>query len=129
MWRAAAGLLAIALVLTGCTRYEPSGEMTRAFRTETEAGSGTDGEEIVLSSYPQRTPVKVKGIYVSAFVAGTEEMMDRIIEQIDETELNSVVIDFKDDQGRITCQVDTPFINEISACRTYLSLDIENVSV
>ncbi|MGN0372125.1 MAG: putative glycoside hydrolase [Enterocloster sp.] len=144
MWRAAAGLLAIALVLTGCTRYEPSGEMTRAFRTETEAGSGTDGEnpadrapesgeaaeessgseegeEIVLSSYPQRTPVKVKGIYVSAFVAGTEEMMDRIIEQIDETELNSVVIDFKDDQGRITCQVDTPFINEISACRILIN--------
>ena len=31
----------------------------------------------------QRTPVKVKGIYVSAYTAGNEAMMDNIIAQID----------------------------------------------
>lgn len=31
-----------------------------------------------------------------------------------------MVIDFKDDQGRITCPVDSPVASEIGACRPYV---------
>ncbi|MEG0987651.1 MAG: putative glycoside hydrolase, partial [Clostridium sp.] len=69
---------------------------------------------------PPRTPVKVKGIYVSAYVAGSENLMDAVIQNVDDTEINSIVIDFKDDDGRITTPIDIPVFNELEACKTYV---------
>lgn len=77
----------------------------------------TDDDGLMV---PEREPVKVKGIYVSAYVAGNQTMMDHIIEEIDETELNAVVIDFKDDDGRITTPIDCPAFTEIDACKNYV---------
>lgn len=119
----AAGI--IVLVLTGCTRYEPSEEMTRVEESGMKPGSGqeteaTEAEVISISTYPPRNPVKVKGIYVSAYVAGTGDMMDKIIAEIDRTELNAVVIDVKDDNGRITFDMDSPTVNEIGACQPFI---------
>lgn len=117
----AAGLLLLAL--TGCTRYEPAQEMTLPEQTEAsrpEEESSEPEEPIVLYTEPVREPVKVKGIYVSAYVAGTESLMDEIIAQIDATELNAVVIDVKDDEGRITFQMDAPVVSQIGACRLYI---------
>ena len=120
----AAGI--IALILTGCTRYEPSEEMTVAKESQTEPETGQaqeaaePAEVITISKYPPRDRVKVKGIYVSAYVAGTGDMMDKIIEEIDRTELNAVVIDVKDDQGRITFHMDSPTVNEIGACQPFI---------
>lgn len=122
-WIAAA---IIALVLTGCTRYEPAQEMTRTAKHAPEPQAARDtqadqevasanGGDISISTYPPRNPVKVKGIYVSAYVAGTEDRMDQIIDEIDKTELNAVVIDVKDDRGRITFAMDSPTVNEINA--------------
>ena len=120
----AAGI--IVMILTGCTRYEPSEELTVAkeSRTEPETGQAREAAEpaevITISKYPPRDRVKVKGIYVSAYVAGTGDMMDKIIEEIDRTELNAVVIDVKDDQGRITFHMDSPTVNEIGACQAFI---------
>ena len=120
----AAGI--IALILTGCTRYEPSEEMTVAKESQTEPETGQaqeaaePAEVITISKYPPRARVKVKGIYVSAYVAGTGDMMDKIIEEIDRTELNAVVIDVKDDQGRITFHMDSPTVNKIGACQPFI---------
>lgn len=49
----------------------------------------------------RREPVKVKGIYVSGPVAGIDRM-DTLIELVDQTELNAMVIDIKNDEGRVT---------------------------
>ena len=68
-----------------------------------------------------REPVKVKGIYISAYAAGSRERMARIIEEIDRTELNAVVIDFKDDNGNITAEVESPMLQELGVCRPYIS--------
>ena len=126
----AAGVLALAL--TGCTRYEPVEEFpdieydstaaTEAAQESTEAET-EGGEEAVISisAYPERERVKVKGIYVSAYVAGTGDMIDRIIEQMDQTELNAMVIDVKDDQGRITFAMDSPTVNEIGASKVFIN--------
>ena len=129
----AAGILILAL--TVCSRYEPAKEMTRsrngAAQSEAQQQAGQEGQEtkeaeaadsdvITISSYPPRNPVKVKGIYVSAYVAGTGDMMDKIIEEIDRTELNAVVIDVKDDQGRITYAMDSPTVDDIGACQVFI---------
>ena len=92
----AAGILILAMI--GCSRYEPAKEMTRAQEEsvqseasgaqngqETQEAEAADSQVITISTYPPRNPVKVKGIYVSAYVAGTGYMMDKIIEEIDRT--------------------------------------------
>lgn len=48
-----------------------------------------------------RTPVKVRGIYVTGPMAGSNNMQD-LIELVDTTELNAMVIDIKNDRGEIT---------------------------
>lgn len=71
-------------------------------------------------------PVKVKGIYISGYAAGNDAMMEEYIRRIDETELNAVVIDFKNDEGRITYPVNTGLMGEIGA-GTKLIPDLEGL--
>lgn len=47
------------------------------------------------------TPESVKAIYISSWTAGSPKYRDPIIKLIDETEINSVIIDIKDSTGRI----------------------------
>lgn len=53
-----------------------------------------------------KTPESVKAIYMTSWVAGTSSMRERLIEIIDETEINAVVIDIKDDTGKISFNID-----------------------
>ncbi len=41
--------------------------------------------------------------------------MDDIIRQIDQTEINAVVIDIKDDKGNITYRMNSPMVSEIGS--------------
>ncbi|MDO5416679.1 MAG: putative glycoside hydrolase [Lachnospiraceae bacterium] len=104
---------------------EPGAESKEESAEEDQSGSPDGNPQIYITQETgdpaaERTPVKVKGIYVSAYVAGTEAMMDEIIRQIDETELNAVVIDVKDDNGRITFDMDSPTVKEINAAKDYI---------
>ena len=54
------------------------------------------------------TPTPVKAIYMTSWVAGTPRLRDRVINLLDTTELNSVVIDVKDYTGRISFAVTDP---------------------
>jgi hypothetical protein len=49
-----------------------------------------------------QTPSKVKAVYISAWVAGAPKYRDPIVKMLDETELNSIVIDVKDSTGRVS---------------------------
>lgn len=72
---------------------------------------------------PQPDAPKVKGIYVTAYSAGGERMQT-LLDLLDKTELNSMVIDIKDDAGYITYKTDNaelqkmghpqPFIGDIN---------------
>ena len=43
-----------------------------------------------------KTPESVKAIYMSSWVAGNEKMRSALVDLIEKTELNSIVIDIKD---------------------------------
>lgn len=97
-------------------------EVSREDETEPELQIG----EIVIDYEPERKPVKVKGIYISAYVAGTPSMVDALLEEIDKTEINTLVIDLKDDFGRVVCEVDSPLIERLGSTRVHIQ-DMEGL--
>ncbi|MCZ8512072.1 putative glycoside hydrolase [Paenibacillus filicis] len=56
---------------------------------------------------PQKDAPKVKGVYVTAHSAGGSRL-NSLLKLMDETELNSMVIDIKDDWGYITYDTGNP---------------------
>lgn len=64
-------------------------------------------------------PVKVKGIYVSGPVAGIAKM-DDLIDLVDRTELNAMVIDIKNDEGKVTYKMQSEQVLEIGAGVRYI---------
>lgn len=62
---------------------------------------------------------KVRGIYVTGPMAGTENM-NSLIDLVDRTELNAMVIDVKNDEGRVVCEMSTPTVQEIGAVKRYV---------
>lgn len=61
------------------------------------------------------TPEPVRGLYMSSWVAGTRDFRNSLVELIDETELNSVVIDIKDYTGKISFAVTDPALMKIGS--------------
>lgn len=59
--------------------------------------------------------VKAKGIYVSGWVAGNEEMLEKLIRLADRTDLNAFVIDVKNDFGNVTYQSNIPLVKQLRA--------------
>ena len=58
-----------------------------------------------VSPYPVthiKTPENVRAVYMSSWVAGTPSVRDKIIKLIDDTEINAVVIDVKDNTGLVS---------------------------
>ena len=71
-------------------------------------------------------PVKVKGIYVTAQMAGSSKNMANLIDLVESTELNTMVIDIKNDSGEITYKMDNVVAKEIGATVNYIS-DIKDL--
>lgn len=71
------------------------------------------------------TPVKAKGIYVTSAKAGSEDM-NRLINIVDTTEINAMVIDVKGDTGKISYHMDSLKAKEINATTNQIS-DMEGL--
>lgn len=61
------------------------------------------------------TPTAVKAIYMSSWVAGTPSFRAKLVDIMDTTEINAVVIDIKDYTGRISYPVHTPSLIEFGS--------------
>ncbi|MBE5971279.1 MAG: sugar fermentation stimulation protein [Lachnoclostridium sp.] len=140
-----AGLMGLA-ALTGCSRSageettpaetalettaEPTEAETSGIKVIENAGEDNDKTISVRivdknnPALPGRVPEKVRGIYISGPMAGSPGLFQDILDDMENTEINTVVIDLKNDEGRITCDIDTPIITEIGACKNYVQ-DIE----
>jgi len=62
-----------------------------------------------------KTPEQVKAIYMSGWVAGSKKLRDNLVNLIDTTELNAVMIDIKDYTGRVSFEVDDPKLLEYNS--------------
>ena len=86
-----------------------------------EAHPESGGEAILSIIKPRpkathlKTPEPLKAVYMTSWVAGSKERRGKIVELIERTELNAIVIDIKDYSGRIAFRVYDPYLKEIGS--------------
>ncbi|KUP22009.1 putative glycoside hydrolase [Paenibacillus sp. DMB5] len=83
------------------------------------APSATPAADSALHTDPQPDAPKVKGIYVTAYSAGGSRM-EQLLALLDKTELNSMVIDIKDDAGYITYKTDNAELQEMGTPQNFI---------
>ena len=59
-----------------------------------------------------RPAVKVKGIWIGAWFSGEQESMDNFIDLVESTDLNTIVLDLKEEHGHITFLTDNEIISK-----------------
>lgn len=97
---------------------ESEAETTVDGDTTANPGASTGSVE-GAAAVKELNRVKVKGIYVSGPMAGTAGM-DNLIALVDRTELNALVIDVKNDDGYLTCELDVPLVEQIGSEKHYI---------
>ena len=97
---------------------ESGAETTVDGDTTANSGASTGSVEDA-ATVKELNRVKVKGIYVSGPMAGTAGM-DNLIALVDRTELNALVIDVKNDDGYLTCELDVPLAEQIGSEKHYI---------
>lgn len=125
---AAAGVaIILALASFGCGKetLTESSEMIREDGRESEAEEKQvlileQQEEEILQEKEEPARPKVKGIFVTGPMAGTSNM-ENLITLVEETELNAIVMDVKNDEGRIVYNMQIPVVEEIGAGTNYVS--------
>ncbi len=113
-------VLIAAVLFAGCRS-----SMQETFSEEAEAGepveteTATDLEESEENSEEVIERPKVKGIFVTGPMAGTDHMED-LIDMVDRTELNTIVMDIKNDEGRVVYNMKIPAVEEVGAGIRYV---------
>ena len=97
---------------------ESEAETTVDGDTAANPGASTGSVEDA-ATVKELNRVKVKGIYVSGPMAGTAGM-DNLIALVDRTELNALIIDVKNDDGYLTCELDVPLAEQIGSEKHYI---------
>ncbi len=85
------------------------------FKYSVSVGGAVVEEEIVEKVVHLPPPDSVKGIYMTSWVASTRDWRSSLVKMVEETELNSIVIDVKDYTGRIAFEVSDPELQKIGS--------------
>ncbi|TAK57750.1 GTP-binding protein [Patescibacteria group bacterium] len=72
------------------------------------------------------TPSAVKGIYMTGWIAGSRKLRQPLLDIIDTTEINSVVIDIKDYTGRISFAMKNDAVKNLGSSENRIT-DIEEL--
>lgn len=113
-------------------RQEPPGtDSVQTAENESDTQTAEPGQEEVeptpgesLAAYladDPRTPVEAKGIFVTGAVAGTEKTMPALTQMVENSSLNAMVIDVKNDAGEVTYKMGLPLSQETGAETRYVS--------
>lgn len=71
-----------------------------------------------------RTPARpdaVRGIYLTGWVAGSSSRLHPLLDLVTQTELNTVVIEIKDEMGRLSYRSSVPLANQIGASQAKIA--------
>jgi hypothetical protein len=84
--------------------------------TETTGQTGTTQEPTTKpdASVPgMRAPVKVKALYLTGWTVGSDEKVQKYVDIAKTTEINSYVVDIKDDDGLVGYESQIPAVREV----------------
>lgn len=97
----------------------------------TEQVSATDWVSLTDVATPQdirnmKIPYEIKGVYMTGWSAGGAKF-NSIVQLLENSELNAVVIDVKEDKGDITYRSNIPLVHEIKSNHTRYINDIDRI--
>lgn len=108
-----------ALLFTGC-RQSVQETLTEEVKVEqAKDGQETESAEDLENSEEIPERPKVKGIFVTGPMAGTDNM-ENLIDMVERTELNTIVMDIKNDEGRVVYKMEIPAVEEVGAGIRYV---------
>lgn len=81
--------------------------------------------EMTEEQSEEKVRTKVKGIFVTGPMAGTDNM-EHLIELVEDTELNAIVMDIKNGEGRVVYDMQIPAVRETGAGIKYIQ-DMESL--
>jgi len=90
---------------------------SEAFAESFAADTANWEKKEIRLKIPRQT---AKGIYLTAYSAGQEKKLDEIINLLDKTELNAVVIDIKDYSGKILYDSKIKLVNDLKIKKNQL---------
>lgn len=96
------GYVVLETTMTSAT-YVP-----KSIREQLSASTSTSSVQTMPTAEHIKTPNPVKAVYMTACVLSTVDFKQSIVDLIDQTEINSVVIDIKDFSGTISIPTSNP---------------------
>lgn len=72
---------------------------TAATRTDTTAAPADSATAATPSAPVKKAPAVMRGIYLNAYAAGSQKRLAALLKMADETEINTFIIDVKDEKG------------------------------
>ncbi len=107
-------LFLIAIIIAGVYFYFPSKQYSQNVEAGEDIllGSVIKLPEIDILASHIKTPEKVRAIYMTSWGAGTSTIKNRVTSIADETEVNAIIIDIKDDTGKVSYLLNAePFLS------------------
>lgn len=98
---------------------KPDKVPTATLQPDNQASRDTQKDKEALSSQVAKIPVR--GIYLTGPVAGSIKKRNELVNLVETTKLNAMVIDVKNDSGEITYKMDYEKAKEAGAIRNYIS--------
>ena len=107
--------LAIAGVVLFATLYWYPSEVITVSGIDEVAIAINFASTTPLKDIHLKTPDFVRAIYMTSFVGGNKPFRLGLVDLVEKTELNSIVIDIKDYSGRIAFRVTDPLLKEVKS--------------
>lgn len=120
--------LYFALPALTSTSYDSGKEISGAIanvaaEVASQIGMGSSTQPEIAHILP---PEPVKALYMTSWVAGSKNIRTRLINLLDTTEANAVVIDIKDYTGKIAFKVNDPELQKMNTSENRIS-DIDEL--
>ncbi len=118
-------IISTLLILTGCTSPKLPGDQNQASPTPSATLLPTPSATAPVETPPATAApkVKAKALYLTGWTVGSMKKVQHFVELAQKTEINSYVIDIKDDDGKVGYQSQVPEVMEAGAWEVKYDVD------
>lgn len=92
-------------------------------QNDDQKGNNNENASNNANNVTQKKDIKVKALYLTGWTAGSEKRVNHFIDVAKNTEINSYVVDIKDDDGYVGYESNIPAVREIGAWKKKYDVD------